>query len=209
MIVMVRHAEADKAKGRAIGHTDLNLSPEGLKQAGMLAEALADTRFKTFLCSPLKRTMQTAMALQDKWGTSPVPCPELAEIDLGEWDGLSFEKIRADYPEEYLRRGQDITAYHPPGGENFIDLKERVSILLQRLSTQDSPAILVTHAGVIRVIMHIALGFPLENIFHITPAHCHASIMVRQNTGYILKGYNLPPGQDLSSFINKLMQQRT
>lgn len=64
---------------------------------------------------------------------------------------------------------------------------------------------MVTHAGVIRIILHLVLGFPLENIFRIRPEHCHASVLLKKGNDYTLKGYNMPPGPDLNRFLNGLV----
>lgn len=205
MIVLVRHAEAENARGRAIGHTDLPLSPTGKIQAGMIAEALAGINFTTFLSSPLTRTMQTASYLEKSCSISPVACPEIAEINLGEWDGLSYENIKAKFPDEYRKRGQDFAGYRPPGGENFLDLKVRVRKALNDLTEDKHPALIVTHAGVIRVLMHLILDFPLENIFRIKPSHCYGSVIVKTSKGYSLKAYNIPPGPELKSLLTTSM----
>jgi len=205
MIVLIRHGEAENAKGRAIGHTDLPLSETGKIQAGMLAENLGETTFKTFLASPLTRTMQTASFITAANGMTPAPCPEFKEINLGQWDGLSYEKIKADFPDEYRKRGLDIAGYRPPEGENFLDLKNRVAPALKAITEEQSPTIIITHAGVIRVIMHLILDFPMENIFRIKPGHCYASLIQKSPRGYSLKGYNIPPGPELSYVLAKTM----
>ncbi len=208
MIVLIRHAEAENAGGRAIGQTELPLSGTGEIQANLLGKAMRDLEFKTFLSSPLSRTMRTAEAIAENCSVSPTACAELAEINLGEWDGLSFENIKKKFPSAYLQRGQDIAGFRPPGGESFLDLKKRVDSVLNRLDNQDSPALLVTHAGVIRVVMHMVLGFPLANIFCIKPSHCYCTIISKKKDSYTLNGYNLPPGTELSSVLKSLMQQQ-
>lgn len=124
MIVLIRHGDIGNARGRAIGQTDLPLSNKGEMQAAALAGHLNGLHFKTIFCSPLIRTRQTAEPLKNICSTPPVFCQELAEIDLGEWDGLGYDRIKADFPEEYRKRGEDLPGYRPPGGENFLDLEK-------------------------------------------------------------------------------------
>ena len=205
MIVLVRHGETENAKGKAIGHTDLHLSGTGNIQAQMLAESLKEIEFKTFMASPLTRTMQTAAYIEKSCGIIPTPRPELMEINLGKWDGLSYHKIKKEFPDEYSKRGQDFAGYRPPDGENFMDLKKRVKSFLDKLPQKQSPVLIITHAGVIRILMHIVLGFPLENIFRIKPSHCHVTIITDSPSGYKLKAFNLPYGPDLSLAFREAM----
>ncbi|WP_035074661.1 histidine phosphatase family protein [Maridesulfovibrio zosterae] len=205
MIVLVRHGETENAKGKAIGHTDLQLSSTGNIQAQMLAESLKGVKFKTFLTSPLTRTMQTAAYIEKSCRITPTPRAELMEINLGKWDGLSYHKIKEKFPDEYAKRGQDFAGYRPPDGENFMDLKKRIKSFLDEFSKKQQPALIITHAGVIRIFMHLVLGFPLENIFCIKPSHCHVTIMTDSPSGYILKAFNLPYGPDLSLAFREAM----
>ncbi|WP_320171274.1 histidine phosphatase family protein [Maridesulfovibrio sp.] len=208
MIVLIRHGEAENAGGRAIGQTDLPLSENGKLQADMLAEALSGIRFRTFLSSPLDRTMHTARLIEKKSSNSISPCSALAEINLGDWDGLSFEDIKSRFPQGYKERGRNIAGYRPPGGESFLDLRERVSPMLAQLSEEKLPALLITHAGVIRVIMQLVLDFPLENIFGIVPSHCHATVLKNGKKGFTVSGFNLPPGSDLSGFLENIVPKQ-
>lgn len=208
MIVLIRHAEAENAQGRAIGQTDLPLSETGKKQASRLSKSLLDVRFNKIFSSPLSRTMCTAETIATNAAMPIIESPELAEINLGDWDGLSFARIKTDFPDAYHRRGQDIAGFRPPGGESFLDLKERVKPFIDSLEEQELPTLLVTHAGVIRIIMHLALDFPLEHIFRIKPAHCHTTIILRKDSSLILQGFNLPPGPDLADFLKFQMQHR-
>ncbi|CCO22730.1 histidine phosphatase family protein [Maridesulfovibrio hydrothermalis] len=207
MIVLVRHGEAENAGGRAIGQTDLPLSAAGERQARTLADSLCCIDYKSFYASPLTRTMQTASYIDQKCAIPPIPCPELQEINLGKWDGLSFKKIKKDFPEQYRMRGKDIAGFRPPGGENFLDLKDRVSEAINRISSEDTPAVIVTHAGVIRIVMHLILNFPLENIFKIKPTHCYASIVSKTSHGLTLKAFNIPPGTALSNMLRQEVPQ--
>ncbi|WP_031485091.1 histidine phosphatase family protein [Maridesulfovibrio frigidus] len=193
MIILIRHGEADKAKGRAIGQEDLPLSAAGKKQAGTLAQSLSSLSIDYLYTSPLKRTRATATPLEKAYNKKAIICPELTEINLGLWDGLSFEQIKKDFPSEYEKRGQNIATYRPPEGESFADLAERVRGKFQEITDKDAPTIIVTHAGVIRVIMHMALGIPLNNIFQFSPSHCHATILKKSHGKLCLTGFNIPP----------------
>ena len=193
MIILVRHGEAEKAKGRAIGQLDLPLSSTGKKQAEALAKSLSSQQIDYLYTSPLRRTRDTAAAIEQTCNQTAIPCPELAEINLGLWDGLSFEQIKKEFPSEYERRGKDIANYRPPEGESFADLTERVRNKFNKIIADDDHTIIVTHAGVIRVIMHIVLEIPLNNIFQFSPRHCRKTILKKSHGKLCLEGFNIPP----------------
>ncbi|SDK37459.1 probable phosphoglycerate mutase [Maridesulfovibrio ferrireducens] len=193
MIILVRHGEAEKAEGRAIGQTDLPLSENGRKQATLLAEYLSNVPFEHLYTSPLLRTRETAAKIEKTCTPKAVLCPEFAEINLGDWDGISFKQIKNEFPNEYIKRGQDLANYRPPNGESFTDLKKRVQSGLKKIIDLDSPVVIVTHAGVIRIMLHIALEFPLNNIFKISPLHCNITVLKINPAGLTLENFNIPP----------------
>ncbi len=208
MIVLIRHGEIEGAKGRAVGQIDLSLSTKGIRQAAQLAESLDTFHPRRIYCSPLTRTMQTASFIEKQCKLKAIPVPEIKEINLGEWDGLDFAELKRLYPHEYKQRGEDIAGFRAPGGENFTDVTERVRSFLEQLNDA-SPVIAVTHAGVIRVIMHIVLGFPLDNIFRIKPDYCHATIIEKKGDDFFLKGYNFSPKPGLDKQLLEMMPKHS
>ncbi|WP_421899335.1 histidine phosphatase family protein [Maridesulfovibrio sp.] len=203
MIVLIRHGEIEGAKGRAVGQIDLPLSENGLKQAAQLTDSLGTFQPRRIYCSPLTRTRQTASLIEKQCSLEAIHVPEIKEINLGEWDGLDFAELKKFYPWDYKQRGEDIAGFRPPGGENFTDVKERVSSFLNQLD--ESPVIAVTHAGVIRTILHIVLGFPLDNIFRMKPDYCHATVISKKKNGFSMQAYNLPPNPGLGEHLKVLM----
>lgn len=96
----------------------------------------------------------------------------LNEIHMGEWDGKTFEEIKARYPEEFIKRGEYPDTYRPPDAESFQDLSNRVlSFFNELLARKNEKILVVTHAGVIRVILCHLLNLPLKNLFQIKPAY--------------------------------------
>ncbi|NHZ46453.1 histidine phosphatase family protein [Nitratidesulfovibrio liaohensis] len=50
---------------------------------------------------------------------------DLAEMDLGEWEGLVQMQVREDRPAAYDRRGREPWTFRPPGGECCADVAAR------------------------------------------------------------------------------------
>lgn len=78
---------------------------------------------------------------------------------MGTWDGVSFDHIRNTLPDLFDQRGKQMETFRPPGGESFNDLYNRVFPFFETLDkTLDAPTLVVTHAGVIRVMLCRYLG---------------------------------------------------
>lgn len=86
------------------------------------------------------------------------------EIDYGDWDGMPLPDWRQQAAPMFQEFRQDMARLVPPNGEDFINFKDRVLAAWQQLSTlpDGSHVLLVTHGGVLRVILPSVLGMPLN-----------------------------------------------
>lgn len=91
---------------------------------------------------------------------------------MGSWDGQTFDRIKKDQPEEFKKRGQYIDTFKAPGGESFYDVSRRVipffnSCANHMKKDMGRKTLIVTHAGVIRVILCHILNLKLKELFQI------------------------------------------
>ena len=166
-IALVRHGETmQHAEKMFIGQYDVPLNEKGRMQIVQSAEQLA----ADFACprviyaSDLSRTMESAEIIlrtfrEKNNGKYPeiVKAPGLREINLGKWDGQPVSRIKAEFPEEYRRRGEDMFIFKTGNkSENFYDLQYRaVKTLRKILENDDSKEIIiVAHSGVIRALQN-------------------------------------------------------
>ena len=166
-IALVRHGETmQHAEKMFIGQYDVPLNEKGRMQIAQSAEQLA----ADFACprviyaSDLSRTMESAEIIlrtfrEKNNGKYPeiVKAPGLREINLGKWDGQPVSRIKAEFPEEYRRRGEDMFIFKTGNkSENFYDLQYRaVKTLRKILENDDSKEIIiVAHSGVIRALQN-------------------------------------------------------
>jgi probable phosphoglycerate mutase len=117
---------------------------------------------------------------------------ELREIDLGEWEGLSFADVVRRFPNEFKSRGADIGYYRTPGGESFADCSKRVVGALHEIMKNSRGNILIAgHAGVNRLFLCHVLGMPLTNIFRLVQDYGCLNIIQYSSSGYQVKLINL------------------
>lgn len=177
MIILLRHGRIEDGKGRCMGRTDAPLSRDGLVQARTLADELGEIPLARLCSSPAGRAMATVAPLAARIGMEVDPLPALDEIDMGEWDGLSFDVIRERFPREYAERGKRLGAYRVPGGESFEDVAERAMEALGELAQGPKPVLAATHAGVIRAVLCRITGHPLDGLFRFTPSYARCTIL--------------------------------
>jgi len=169
-IFLVRHGQIDYGnEKRYIGITDLPLSNAGIGQATRLKEYFSDIDIEKVFTSPLKRCMQTAEILLEGSRISREVIDELQEINMGEWENRTIDYIKDHFREMYEKRGANIDTFIPPGGESFKQLQKRVMPAFESIVENNAGNILIiSHAGVNRVILSQLLDFPLQDIFKIS-----------------------------------------
>jgi broad specificity phosphatase PhoE len=158
------------------GNFDPDLDECGLRQAQQLALRLRSWGLTALYSSDLKRALQTAQAVAAQTGLELARDARLREIDMG---AVLLQGWGA-YPEEYAvwrRHTQDLPY---PGGENGAQVRQRVEAALAEMAARAGGDIgVVTHGGVIRVMLSVCLGMGLEQRFRFTPvANCSISSLI-------------------------------
>lgn len=181
-IYLLRHGQIEQAKPRRfIGQLDLPLTAEGEHQALDMALLLREIPFTRIFSSPLIRAVQTAAVIAAGREQAVITVPELAEISLGGWEGLTVEEVRRRFPGQYEQRGNDLTHFRPPEGESFHDLAIRAFSALNRLAAANpGPLLIVAHAGVNRVLLSTIQNLPLAGLLGIAQDYCCLNLLRRE-----------------------------
>jgi broad specificity phosphatase PhoE len=170
-LLLARHGTTDwNARHIWQGHRDIPLNDLGRAQAHALAERLSAEAIDGMWTSDLSRATETAEIVGARIGQTPVVTEGLREIDLGGWEGLSFEDIQRKEPETVaaLARGEDL----PRGGtgERVAEFQARVAGALETaaVGVAGGTLLLVVHGGVIKALVAHLLEIPSRNIGRIT-----------------------------------------
>jgi probable phosphoglycerate mutase len=178
-IYFIRHGETVLTPTRKFSGTG-SLNPElmqdGLDQADLVAEEAAKLGADVLIASPLKRTTQTAEAIARTTGLEIIFDESWYELSFGDWDGKSIEEVKAEDPDAY-QAWLNSTAYAPGGGESYDEASVRVEEALEKLVAQypGKKIIVVTHNGVIKTAIKLAMGAPAEAVFHVDATPCSIS----------------------------------
>src|SRR5215470_7834467 len=124
---LVRHASVAGTDGRCCGRLDVPLSPEGIVQAREAAARLAQEKICAVYSSGLRRALETGQMLADALRLNVTVLETLAEIDFGDFEGMTFEDIQRQYPEVFERWMTQPTNTQFPNGESFADMRDRVA----------------------------------------------------------------------------------
>jgi alpha-ribazole phosphatase/probable phosphoglycerate mutase len=169
-LYLLRHGQvADGHTHLYHGNNDIELSPQGVRQLEQAATQLHDVELAGVYASDLSRAARGAEIICRGRSIEPRIIPEFREIHFGLWEGLSFQEIMEQYPDDLQARFQDLPNFRIPGGESLMDLKARALPALKGLieEHQEQAFLLVAHAGINRVILSEALGLNLQNLFRL------------------------------------------
>jgi len=152
-ILLIRHGQSTwNANGRWQGQADPPLSPLGEEQARDAARRLRAGEFSRVVASDLQRARRTAELLAEALGLAVEIDPDLREIDVGDWTGLTRAEIDERAPGA-LADWSEGRSESTPGGELRTDLTDRARAVLLRVAGQAGAgdrALLVTHGALIR-----------------------------------------------------------
>ncbi|AOW05555.1 6-phosphofructo-2-kinase-domain-containing protein [Yarrowia lipolytica] len=166
-IWLSRHGESEYNLGGQLGG-DSNLSERGQMYAkklpSLLQGALEQSVFPdgkvpelTVWTSTLKRTNQTARFLdypKRSWKA-------LDELDAGVCDGMTYEEIEQQYPEDFKARDDNKYEYRYRGGESYRDIVIRLEPIIMELERQEN-IMIVTHQAVLRCLYAYFMNVPQD-----------------------------------------------
>ncbi|MCW1052062.1 histidine phosphatase family protein [Streptococcus anginosus] len=181
-ILFVRHGkDSDQHRG---GWSQLDLLPEGKREAKMLADYLVqhkeDYHFTKMITSDLKRAETTATILAETLQLPLEKESSLRETNNGDLAGMLNSEADQKFPRLYFR--SLAMDEHYPNGESPREFYQRIKTWFQRFLQEnddsDETQIVVTHGGVINIIYHLVNQIEWtnkSNLFHVK--HCSISLL--------------------------------
>jgi broad specificity phosphatase PhoE len=152
-IVLVRHGQTEWSLAhRHTSYTDIELTPDGERQARGLADRLAGWSFAAVLSSPRKRALRTA-------GLAGLAVTEVDD-DLAEWSYGEYEGITTDEIHRTRDPRWNLWTDGAPGGESPERVGARLDRVLARVAAQGGDVAIVGHAHALRVLGARWVGLP-------------------------------------------------
>lgn len=181
-LLFVSHGkDSDQHRG---GWSQLDLLPEGKREAKMLADYLVrykeDYHFTKIITSDLKRAETTATILAKALQLPLEKESNLRETNNGDLAGMLNSEADQKFPHLYFR--SLAMDEHYPNGESPREFYQRIKtwfeLFLKENHNSDEMQIVVTHGGVINIIYHLVNQIEWtnkSNLFHVK--HCSISLL--------------------------------
>ena len=160
-LILVRHGQAAATWG---ADPDPGLAPEGRAQAGAMADALTAQHDSALpiVVSPLRRTRETAAALEERWGTrarvepavGEIPSPDMSLEERAEWLPRLFQGTWNEAPDA---------------------VQDWRTELLDALRGILTDAVVVTHFVAINVVVGAATDD--HRVHHFSPGYCSRTLV--------------------------------
>ncbi|MBO6184158.1 MAG: alpha-ribazole phosphatase family protein [Chryseobacterium sp.] len=182
-IHLIRHTAVDNPDNLCYGFAEMSLRKNYVEDFKLIQ---IEKDFDFIISSPSQRCQLLAKHFQLNYQTDE----RIKEMNFGDWEMKKWTEIPED---EITPWYEDFINIKATNGENLLEMQNRVSEFWNELlSKKDTNKILlVTHAGVIRLILQFILQFPLKNMFNIQIDYGKKTI-ISVNEGLIsIKNVNL------------------
>lgn len=177
IILLARHGQSDwNATRRWQGHADRPLTEKGRAQAKTLAERLKHIDLDAVYSSDLRRAADTARVVAESQGIELVELPELREVDVGSWSGLTREEAEVRFPDGFARWRDGFPGWED--GESYEEMTQRVLRAVVNIARahEDGRSLVVAHGGPIRAIHAAALGLDVHEYRRLRPVEPNARL---------------------------------
>ncbi len=167
---MLRHGETVTGGGFR-GRLDDELTDVGWQQ---MRQAVANAGpWDRIVSSPLRRCAAFAAELAEQHHLPMELEPDLRELDFGEWEGRTAADLMVDQSEALGRFWENPYSFTPPGGEPLPEFEARILTAIERLTDRyaGERILLVTHGGVMRLLLAEARGLPREQLLQVEVGH--------------------------------------
>ncbi len=168
-IYLIRHTSPNIEAGICYGQANVGVTGTFQEEVKSLLERFRPTEPVSVWSSPLIRCSQLAKELANALPiTDEIHYDDrLKETHFGQWELKHWDQIGKETLQHFRL---DLAHNVPPGGESFSEVQVRAIHFLKELmgsNTSNQGHVIVTHAGIIRVMVGWVLGFPLQQLFRL------------------------------------------
>ena len=167
-LYITRHGETEWNIQKILqGRFDSPLTETGQACAVALGNALTSVHFDAVYSSSSKRALDTAHLICKGRQFNIVADDELMEIDLGDWDGKTFDEVTTKDKEQFDCFWNTPEEYLPKRGESFYQVRDRVEQVLNKITSlhKNGNILIVTHATMVTTILMLANKKPLSELW--------------------------------------------
>ncbi len=178
LLYVIRHGETDyNRNGRYQGQSDVPLNAEGRNQCRTLAARMSAIPLDVVYTSDLSRAQESARMIAG--AHTVVLDTRLREVNVGRCIGLTAAEIAAREPGFYAAMKTDPDGTPFPGGESNYDVKLRTLEAFSAIRARypEGRVAVVTHGGVIKLLVGEVLGLPMSERHRILLENCGLTVI--------------------------------
>ncbi len=170
-IDLLRHGETENSH-RYCGSSDYPLTQTGWQQMWKTTEDQTP-QWQHITASPLIRCADFAQVLGQRYSIPVTYDNRIREIHFGAWEDRSTAELLQSDADALSRFWQNPLDHPPPDGEHLLDFEARVLSAWKDIQEQfcGKRILLITHGGVIRLLIGHILQHPLERLLEIDVRH--------------------------------------
>lgn len=167
---LLRHGETELGGGLR-GSLDDALTANGWAQ--MRAAVVGQGPWDRLVSSPLQRCALFAQELAARLDLPVSLEPALQELHFGAWEGQSAAALMETDAEGLGLFWADPYGFTPPQGEPVMQFSERVLGAIAQLhqACAGQRVLLISHGGVMRLLLAKARGLPREQLLNVEVGH--------------------------------------
>ena len=159
-VYLIRHTTPLLTPGIIYGRSEVLLT-ETFDQEWEVVKRQLPEDFDVVYSSPALRCTELAKRITPDFRIDN----RLTELNFGEWEGKTWDTVDQVQLQLWMDDFVNVTV---PGGESMLEMFERVKDFWQELSSIScQKSAIVTHAGVIRLILSLVRQIPLASVFEI------------------------------------------
>ncbi len=190
-LYITRHGETEwNVEGRMQGWNNSDLTAKGIRNAETLGKSLNSTDIKVIYSSSSQRAVNTAELIRGDRKIDIITDENLREINLGEWEGKAkneFTEADKEGLDAFWNRPHQ---YKASSGEDFYQVRARIEAVLKRIinENKDCNVFIVTHAVIVKTIMAIFKGIPIEKLWEQPFIHGTSLSIVEIDNDFVHNG---------------------
>jgi len=185
-LILIRHGLTIwNHEFRYQGHTDIELSEEGVKQAQALQKRLAGEKLDAIYSSDLSRAVQTASIIAKPHRLELITDSRLREVNFGVWEGLNFKEIESRYPDllkTWLEAPHNLEI---PQGETFMAMHDRALTCIREIIAvkPSGTTAVVAHGGTIAALLCGLMNQPLTCMWNYKQKNAALNVLTVDKKG--------------------------
>ncbi len=185
-IMLTRHGKTAWNEIRKVqGHSDIELTAEGIEQAELLAKNCPLEKVSAIYSSDLSRAKTTAEILAQKFNLPVQLEKNLREVNFGDLEGKTLAEFEKSDPQNFYNFFNKPDELKIKNAETFIELQERAFSAVKKIiaAHQNENIIIVAHGAINRTILCSILEIPIRKMWSLSQFNTAVNL-IRYDEGF-------------------------